>query len=164
MNIHSLLRDLSGPRPLRRVIDLVSKPIIWERKATPFIPPSISSRTPERGQTRSQHPPSLIPTPSPCPPDTGIATQNVLDQWGNKDTHSSVIRQALCVISRCHLGNTDSVRADHTDRGISTVPSVRHGTTLRWCEDTLTQGVTFDEVVRSLPPTRNLRRSREPRL
>ena len=30
-NIDSLLRELSGPRPLRRVVDIVSKPRIWSR-------------------------------------------------------------------------------------------------------------------------------------
>ena len=32
-NIESLLRELSGPRPLRRVVDIVSKPRIWSRGA-----------------------------------------------------------------------------------------------------------------------------------
>ena len=76
---------------------------------------------------------------------------------GNEDTHSSIIRQALCVISRCHLGNTDFVRVDHTNRGINTVPSVRHGIALRQRKDAPTQEVTFDEVVHSLLPTHDLR-------
>ena len=45
MNIHSLLRELSGPRPLRRVMDIVSKPRIWSRSdghftRKPAVPPS----------------------------------------------------------------------------------------------------------------------------
>ena len=32
-NTHNLLRELSGPRPLRRVADIVSKPRIWSRGA-----------------------------------------------------------------------------------------------------------------------------------
>ena len=32
-NTHSLLRELSGPRPFRRVVDIVSKPRIWSRGA-----------------------------------------------------------------------------------------------------------------------------------
>ena len=32
MNIHSLIRELSGPRPLCRVTDIGSKPRIWNRK------------------------------------------------------------------------------------------------------------------------------------
>ena len=32
-NIESLLRELSGPRPLHRVVDIVSKPRIWSRGA-----------------------------------------------------------------------------------------------------------------------------------
>ena len=111
-------------------------------------------------QTRSQRPPSLIPTSSPCSPDTGIATWCVLGRRGTKIR----IPASFAKLSVCHLGNTDFVGADHTDRGINAVPSVRHGTALRRREDAPTQGVTFDEVVRSLPPTRDLRRSREPSL
>ena len=32
-NTHSLLRELSGPRPFRQVVDIVSKPRIWSRDA-----------------------------------------------------------------------------------------------------------------------------------
>ena len=32
-NTHRLLRELSGPRPFRRVVDIVSKPRIWSRGA-----------------------------------------------------------------------------------------------------------------------------------
>ena len=32
-DIHGLIRELSGPRPLRRVVDIVSKPRIWSRSA-----------------------------------------------------------------------------------------------------------------------------------
>ena len=62
-------------------------------------------------QTRSQRPPSLIPTSSPCSPDTGIATWHVLGRRGTK-IH---IPASFAKLSVCHLGNTGFVGADHTD-------------------------------------------------
>ena len=60
MNIHYLLRELSGPRPSRRVADLVSKPVIWKHKTTPFIASTVSSRTLGTGSNR-------IPVPTLAP-------------------------------------------------------------------------------------------------
>ena len=36
MNIHALMRELSGPRPLCRVVDIVSKPLIWNQINTVY--------------------------------------------------------------------------------------------------------------------------------
>ena len=33
----SRLRELSGPRPFRRVTDFTSNPLVWDLKTTPFI-------------------------------------------------------------------------------------------------------------------------------
>ena len=112
---------------MHRVTDLVSKPVIWEHKATPFIVSTISPRTPEQGQTKSQRPPSLIPTSSRCPPDTRIATWNVPDQRRTK-VHIPAPFAELSVIPRYRPGNTDFVGPDHADGGINAVPSVGCGT------------------------------------
>jgi len=63
MNIYALIRELSGPRPLRRVPDICRKPRIWNRKAR-----AVSFETPQRmgllglGRTTTQ-PPSGSPNP-----------------------------------------------------------------------------------------------------
>ena len=37
MNIHGLIRELSGPRPLCRVVDIVSKSLIWNQINRPTV-------------------------------------------------------------------------------------------------------------------------------
>ena len=43
--IKSLLRELSGPRPLRRAVDIVSKPRIWSHGAKTILLDNISKQS-----------------------------------------------------------------------------------------------------------------------
>ena len=75
MNIDSLLRGLSGPRPLHRAVDIVSKPHIWHgNTAADSLETSQLPKLPGPGRTaiQSTSTPSSVDTTSM--PGTSVAS------------------------------------------------------------------------------------------
>ena len=66
---------------MRRVTDLVSKPVIWERKTTLFIASTISSRTPGTGSNRVP-----VPTLAPALLDPHILSL-LTQRWAQSETY-----------------------------------------------------------------------------
>jgi hypothetical protein len=61
MNINSLLRELSGPRPLCRDPDIVSKPRIWKHSASAVSLESQSTLRDMRAGRMATPPTSIAP-------------------------------------------------------------------------------------------------------
>ena len=79
-NTHGLIRELSGPRPLRRVLDIVFKPRIYSATGRRFAP-NLRNYGPGRATISSTSPPphAAVTLMLDCSVSLVYATRKFLD-------------------------------------------------------------------------------------